>query len=170
MIRGGRLFAALAGACVIPATAWGQASFGPIQPFAGAPTPVYVAGPYAAPTVLAPIGAPAYGAPAIMAPSVVAPPVVSPGIIGSAAPQVQVPAATLPPTLSVAPGFAAPMQTTVASPSCGCGSSQYYRPGLGTPVTSYSPHTSPGVGIPGANPYGQVMTHGAGQAAPGYGL
>jgi hypothetical protein len=58
----------------------------------------------------------------------------------------------LPPTLSVAPSIAAPLQT-VASPSCGCGSSQYYHPTLGAPTTSY--YGAPGLGAPSLSPYGQ---------------
>jgi hypothetical protein len=138
MVRGGLLIAAVAAVWMSPTGAWAQASFGPIQPFAGAPTPVYVAGPYAAPTALAPLGTPGIVAP----PAVVAPPVVSPGFLGSTAPQVQLPAATLPPSLSVTPG--AMVAPSLAQPSCGCGASQYARPVLGAPTTSYSPHMAPG--------------------------
>jgi hypothetical protein len=159
MIRGGLMIAAVAGACALPAGALGQASFGPIQPFAGAPTPVYVAGPYAAPTVLAPLGSPG-----MVAPAVVSPQVVSPGYFGSTAPQVEIPAATLPPSLTIAPNYAAP--TGVGSPSCGCGSQQFARPVLGAPTTSYSPYAAPGGGY---GVYGYPATQGFGQPLSSYG-
>jgi hypothetical protein len=155
MLRGGMLLAAWAGVFVIPAAAWGQASFGPIQPFAGAPTPVYVAGPYAAPTALAPIGAPAIGAPAIF---------------GTTPPQIQIPPATLPPSLGAAPGAVIAPQTTVALPStgCGCGATQQYRPLLGAPTINYSPLGTPGAAY-GAGVYGQPLLQSPVQSFPGYG-
>lgn len=84
MIRGAWFMGALAIACLGPAAAaQAQANFGPIQPFAGAPSPVYVAAPYAAPTAFAPVpAAPVFSttpteiqilAPTV-APSIVAPP------------------------------------------------------------------------------------------------
>jgi hypothetical protein len=127
--------------------AHGQAQFGPIQPFAGAPSPVYVAAPYAAPTALAPLGGPA--------------------VYGVAPPQIQLPAASAPPVI-VTPG-AATIPGVVAPQ--GCGASPSYRLPLPAPATSYLPAVPtlpPGAVVLGTGLYGQPTPYIAGQPVRNY--
>ncbi|MBW3600422.1 MAG: hypothetical protein KY475_24555 [Planctomycetes bacterium] len=135
-MNGGRWFiAASAALCLFwTSSAFGQASFGPIQPFAGAPTPVYVAAPYAGPEL------------GVTAPGL------APGFFGAATPQVQVPGAVAPSLVG------APAQTTIPYQPInlqqGCGSTTGFRlpllgnfggnPGLAQPNTTYMVPMQPG--------------------------
>jgi hypothetical protein len=117
MMRRGCIAIIVAALALVAETALGQASFGPIQPFAGAPSPVYVAAPYAAPTALAPIGG--VGVP----PSLPAPPV------------------TLPPSFSTTP---APV--VVPSPHCtsyGCAGSSHCPSAVLPGHEAYRPNPAP---------------------------
>jgi hypothetical protein len=146
MLRGGCLVAVLGIGLLAAGAARGQAQFGPIQPFAGAPTPVYVAAPYAAPTALAPLGGPA--------------------VYGVAPPQIQLPAASVPPAILAPGGSACP---PAVAP--GCGAAPSYRLPLPAPATSYSPTAPalpPGAVVLGTGLYGQPTPYIAGQPVRNY--
>ncbi len=145
MHRGAWLIGMMAAAFVVPATAaFGQASFGPIQPFAGAPSPVYVAAPYAAPTVLAPIPA--------------AP------VFSATPPEIQIPSPTAAPSLMTPPGATIlPAQPYGVTPS--------YHPAVGAPTTSYyAPPAAlaPGAAVLGTGLYGQPTAYITGQPLRNY--
>jgi hypothetical protein len=146
-MNGRWILAASAAFCLICAsTVFGQASFGPIQPFAGAPSPVYVSAPYAGPElgVTAPLPG-AFG---------VAPPQIQfPGAT-VAPPQIQLPAATMAPSLVGAPApTAVPYQPINMQPAYGprgCGSAPHFRLplpgnfGYNQPNTTYMVPPQPG--------------------------
>ena len=140
------LLAASAFSLLCAPAAFGQASFGPIQPFAGAPSPVYVSAPYAGPElgVTAPLPG-GFG---------VAPPQIQfPGAT-VAPPQIQLPAATMAPSLVGAPAPTAvpyqPMKMQPAHAPQGCGYGPRFRLplpgafGYNQPSTTYSVPTQPG--------------------------
>ena len=121
-MNGGRwIFSASAALCLFfSSSAFGQASFGPIQPFAGAPSSVYVAAPYAGPQ--ANVIAPGFGQVGV-APA--------PGVIG-VTPQMQVPAATVAPSLVGVPApVAVPYQPMNIQQ--GCGYTPAFRPCFSNP-------------------------------------
>jgi hypothetical protein len=149
LVRAAIVLAVAGGAGLIPcAAARGQASFGPIQPFAGAPTPVYVAAPYAAATMLAPL-----------------PPA---PIFSAAPPAIQVPAVTVPPSLMSVPTTGAIPYQPITAPTGGCGCSPYYRPPL--PAASHRPtstlHWAHGMGQPAVYVSAQRTLHSARYVGP----
>lgn len=158
-MNGGQWFrGASAAACMfLTSSAFGQASFGPLQPFIGAPSPVYVSAPYAGPEMG--IAAPMPGVIGVAPPQIqypAAPPQIQYPV---APPQVQYPAATVAPSLVVNPAPAMVPYQPINLPQSGCGSAPRFRlpffshgghhAGYAPPTTTYLPPSQPTSGCCG---------------------